>query len=273
MPNKKLKKKNVKIQTKKPFVAFASVKKIMKYGVISLLILGAAGASAYYGNQAFKQFLSKPIATVAIEGDFFYMSKDEVAHTINEHMQGSFIKESLNDMQQQIKADPWIDNVVLRRHWPDQLHVSIVEQRPIARWGDNGFVNYRGELVKVNNSDIIEGLPVLRGDEKNTLTIMRQYQDLSQVISPYSINIIELAESPLGVWSMRLDNQWELVAGRTDVVKKVQRLMQVLSENKIPSPDNISRIDLRYESGLAIKWNESDQQAQSSALAKDGQNI
>ncbi|MGH1439234.1 MAG: cell division protein FtsQ/DivIB [Cellvibrionaceae bacterium] len=272
MANKKLKKKNAKIQVKKPLVAFSSVVKVVKYSIVSLLVLGAAGASAYYGNQAFKQFLSKPIATVAIEGDFLYMSKEEIAETINEHMQGSFIKESLHDMQRQIEANPWIDNVVLRRQWPDQLHVSIVEQRPIARWGDDGFVNYRGELVRVNNGHMIEGLPVLRGDEKNTLEVMRQYQVLSQAISPYGIHIVELRESRLGIWSLRLDNQWELLAGRTDVVKKVQQLMQILAENKIPKPDEISRIDMRYENGLAIKWKESNQQL-SSSLDGDGKNI
>jgi len=252
--NKKLKKKNTKIQTKKQFVSFAACVNFFKYGVVSILVLGAAGASAYYGNQAFKQFLSKPIASVAIEGDFLYMSKEDISSTINQYMHGSFIKESLNDIQIQIQANPWIDNVVLRRQWPDQLHVRIVEQKPIARWGDNGFVNHRGELVSIEKGKMIEDLPALRGDEKNALIIMRQYQVLSQAISPYGINIVELEENQLGIWRLRLDNEWELFVGRTDVVKKIQQLMQILAENKIPNPDQISHIDMRYEKGLAVKW-------------------
>lgn len=254
MANKKVKKKNAKLQTKKQPPSFKAVLKVCQYSVISLLVFGAIGVSAYYGQKTFKQFLAKPIASVAIEGDFVYMRKETIANIINSHIKGSFIRESLKQMQEQIKSNPWIDSVTLRRQWPDQLQVRIVEQKPIARWGDSGFVNYRGELIKVDDSQLIQNLPILRGDEINALAVMKQYQVLSQAISAYHINIVELEENELGIWTLYLDNGWKLLAGRTDVVKKVQQVMQMLAENKILRQNEINTIDMRYENGLAIKW-------------------
>jgi len=261
MANKKLKKKNAKLPPKKTSMSFSAVAKVIKYSFISLLILGSVGVSAYYGSNVFKQFLSKPIASVAIEGDFFYMSKETVSDIINRHVQGSFIRKSLHEMQQQIQANPWVDSVILRRQWPDKLQVSIVEQKPIAQWGDSGFVNYRGELIKVEGSNLIDDLPVLWGSDANAMSIMKQYQVLSQAISPYGMNIVELEENQLGIWTLQLDNEWKLLAGRTNVVKKVQQLMQMLAENKISQQSQINTIDMRYENGLAIKWEQEEQHA------------
>lgn len=276
MTKTKLKKKNTKLPPKKKGVSFKVIAKAFKYSFASLLILGAIGTSTYYGAQVFKQFLSKPIASVAIEGDFYYLSKEALAEIINQHIKSSFIRESLNEMQQQIKTNPWVDSVVLRRQWPDQLQVSIVEQKPIAKWGDKGFVNHRGELVKVENASLIERLPTLRGKDVNAMSIMKQYQVLSQAISPYGMNIVELEENQLGIWTLQLDNEWQLLVGRSDVVKKVQQLMRILSENKISQQDQIKTIDMRYENGLAIKWKPVEQHAKqlkSTALDNSEQNI
>jgi cell division protein FtsQ len=108
------------------------------------------------------------------------------------------------------------------------------------------------------------------------MLIMKQYQVLSQAISPYGMNIVELEENQLGIWTLRLDNEWKLLAGRTNVVKKVQQLMQMLAENKISQQNQIKTIDMRYENGLAIKWKQEElhsKQLKSIELDNGEQNI
>ena len=267
MRDKKPKRKNVKLKPKKEKISFTVFFKVLKLTFVTACIAATVGVTGYYGSQAFKQFVSKPIARVVVEGEFLYIAREDVVEMINGHMQGSFIRESLNKMQQQIQQNPWIDRVVLRRQWPDQLRVSIVEQKPIARWGDDGFVNFRGELIRVDDAKLIQNLPILHGAESSALTIMKQYQVLSQVISAYDIRIVELEENQLGVWTTHLDNGWKLLLGRTDVVKKFQRVMHMLAQNKIRRQDEISVIDMRYENGLAIQWKAVEQQHANRPLA------
>lgn len=266
MVDKKANRKNVKRQPKKVSVSFRAIARVFKVGCAVIMIGGAIGVSVYYGGKAVNQFLSKPINQVVVEGSFEYISQSSLEKMISQNIQQSFIRESLHSIQQKIQENPWVDNVVLRRQWPDQLYVVVTEQRPIARWGKEGFVNYRGELIKVDDGSKIKDLPVLNGNEKEALTIMKQYQLLSQTMAPFGISVVELEENQLGSWQVRLSNGWNLLAGRTDVVKKVQRLMQLWSENKIPQTKPIKMIDMRYQNGLAIRWHDEEQHAKRASL-------
>ena len=41
---------------------------------------------------------------------------------------------------------PWIYKVNTRRRWPAEIEVVLVEQRPLARWGDTGYLNHQGHF-------------------------------------------------------------------------------------------------------------------------------
>lgn len=254
MKDKKINKRNIKLKPKKQSFSFAKFLKLIKFFSVSLIVIGAVGVSTYYGRQAFQQFLSNPITNVVVEGEFRYINSEVIEDIINNHIKGSFIREQLNEMQKHIKQNPWISDVTLRRQWPDKLLVKVIEQQAIARWGVIGFVNNSGELVKVDNNELINDLPILRGAEEQAMEIMKQYQVLSQAIAPYGLSMVELEKTHLGAWALILDNGWQLLLGRNDAVKKVQGLMRMLVNNTIERQDEISVIDMRYEQGLAIQW-------------------
>ncbi len=261
MPAKKSPRRNVRRKTEKKSFSLKPLMRALKLTVVMSSIAGILSVSVYYGGQAVEQFLAKPIASIVVNGQFVYLAKNEVSALISGNIQKSFIRENLDAMRQNLEANPWVDNVTLRRQWPDVLHVTIEEQKPIARWGKKGFVNYRGELIRVTDSGQIGHLPILKGDDGSAMLVMKQYQLLSQSISQYHLKVIELGKSEIGVWTIDLDNGWRLLAGRTDIVKKVQRLMKLLAQKKIDQQDQIKIIDMRYENGLAIEWKEAEQHA------------
>jgi cell division protein FtsQ len=169
-------------------------------------------------------------------------------------MKNSFIKENLLSVRNKLMANPWIDNVSLRREWPDMLHVIIKEQRAIARWGDKGFVNYRGDLVLAKNDAVLNDLPLLRGDDSQAKLLMRQYQFVSELLNKYQLTVLVLEKSTVGIWQAELNNGWKLFLGRDDINKKLQRLLLALDQQVIVLGSEIDNIDLRYENGLSVKW-------------------
>ncbi|MGH1484778.1 MAG: cell division protein FtsQ/DivIB [Cellvibrionaceae bacterium] len=262
MNKKSTTRKNTRKKNEKKSFSFVGLFRAVKVATFVAVISSVLGASAYYGSQSIKQFLSKPIASVLVSGDFNYLAKDEVVNLINDNIQKSFVRESLENMRDMLEANPWVDQVSLRRQWPDRLHVNIVEQKPIARWGDSGFVNYRGELVKTDQRNTISHLPRLDGVDGEADKLMRQYQLLSQMLANYDIKIIGLTKSTLGLWHVGLDNGWQLKVGRNDVAKKVQQLMYMLATNQIERQQEIEVVDLRYNKGIAVQWKEYKEHAQ-----------
>ena len=243
--------------------------KVLSFVVVISSMLGVSG---YYSSQLIKQFLSTPIASVLVSGDFNYLAKNELVNLINDNIQKSFVRENLINIRDILEANPWVDQVFLRRQWPDKLYVNIVEQKPIARWGDTGFVNYRGELVKTDQPKTLSYLPRLEGVDKEADQLMRQYQLLSQILANYDINITGLKKGTLGPWRIDLDNGWQLKVGRDELAKKVQQFMYLLATNQIEPRHQIAIVDLRYDNGIAVQWKKHKEHAQNEKI-ENKQNI
>ena len=114
-----------------------------------------------------QSLLQKPIAQVAIYGNFNYMTKESVSLLVDDVVGKSFFSENIKQLQKKLQAHPWIDNISLSRQWPDLLRITIFEQVPIARWGNKGFVNNRGELIAMDNLEKLAHFAELDGDDKD----------------------------------------------------------------------------------------------------------
>ena len=45
-----------------------------------------------------------------------------------------------------VRQIPWVDRARVGRAWPQGLTVEVVEQIPVARWGEASLLNARGEI-------------------------------------------------------------------------------------------------------------------------------
>ena len=246
-----------------------SFERVLLYSKVMLIVISIStllGISGFYGTRAVQQFLSKPIASVLVSGEFKFLSKEQITALISQNIEKSFVRENLESMRKKLEAEPWVDQVVVRRQWPDTLYVDIVEEKPIARWGAKGFINHRGELVWSAHVNAIAHLPQLHGDDDQATQMMKKYQLLSRLFTAYQLKITELKQNALGVWVLHLDNNWQFIVGRHDVVKKIQRFMQVLANNKIERERDIEVVDMRYKNGVAIQWKAYPQHAVSTYL-------
>src|SRR5690606_32777865 len=115
-------------------------------------------------------------------------------------------------LKQVLEQDPWVERASIGRRWPDTLVVRIVEQKPIARWGDVGFMNQRGEIVTVAEAaSQLAHLPLLQGEVSDASLILRQYQDLVRLLRTRGLDVIALKSDAKKSWRMTLAGEVELV--------------------------------------------------------------
>lgn len=50
----------------------------------------------------------------------------------------------VNEVQQQLERIPWLRQVTVRKQWPDELKIHLVEYVPYARWNDSQMVDDAG---------------------------------------------------------------------------------------------------------------------------------
>jgi len=212
--------------------------------------------------QTAEQWLQRPLVEIQISGEFQQLDTRQLEQQLWRQINTSYALTDLASIKQQLEQHAWINQVDLQRSWPDLLKVQVREERPVARWGDQGLVNEQGRIFSPAESfsqqlpTQFAALPQLSGPEPRSLALMAQYRDFNQILRPLGISVSGLQMEARGAWTLTLDNGIRLLIGRGNAIEKLRRFTQVYSEVLARYADRIVQIDARYTNGLAVTWNE-----------------
>lgn len=233
-------------------------------GVFRRLVVAAALCSVataavllvVYGKDYLENASARPISSIGVQGHFVHISQEEVSDRVAPMIVGGFLQSPLSAIKEELELHPWIAQATVSRRWPDELYISIVEEQPIARWGNAGFLNHRGDLIKVPQNDRLKALPLLSGKPGQEQSVMQHYQQLAQMFRPHGLRITEFHSNEMMSRRLVLENGTTINLGRDQTLEKIQRFLVVYSRELQERMDEIASVDLRYGNGLAVQWKE-----------------
>lgn len=83
-----------------------------------------------------------PMSKLVLTGERHYTTNDNVRKAVlSLGTPGTFMKLDVNEVQQQLERIPWLRQVTVRKQWPDELKIHLVEYVPYARWNDSQMVD------------------------------------------------------------------------------------------------------------------------------------
>lgn len=143
-----------------------------------------------------------PLSKLVLTGERHYTRNDDIRQSILALGEpGTFMTQDVNIIQSQIEQRlPWIKQVSVRKQWPDELKIHLVEYVPIARWNDQHMVDAEGNTFSVpTDRTSKQVLPMLYGPEGSANEVLQGYREMGsagkkQVYSEGSGN----DRSPLG---------------------------------------------------------------------------
>ena len=211
--------------------------------------------------QAALQSKQRPISSVQVEGDFEYISREQLQKLLLQRVSGDFVDIDIKTIQKELAANEWVYSVAVSRIWPDALKVKIIEQQPIALWGNRGFLNRFGEVIITDKVDVIEHLPSLDGDIQKSDEVTQQYLNITQLLAKEPLIVTSLSINDNGSWKVQLDKQFDVFVGQDSMMQKLDNFLYVYDKQLKEKKDYIKLVDLRYESGMAVKWISDDVQS------------
>jgi len=232
-----------------------------------IMILIGGGVVLVAALQAFVTLRSLPVTQISVTGKLEHTRKEEVQQMVQPALAGGFLSADLGLIRQQLEGLPWIYEVNVRRRWPSALEIHVVEQLPIARWGDVGFLNHQAEVFQTRRDGNWDALPLLHGPDGTARRLMARYQRLEELLQPLGLEVIELALDGRGQVSATLQGGVQVSVGREEFVERVQRLVALYEGELAGRHSEVARVDLRYENGLAVAFREPE--AQLAELATD----
>ena len=105
------------------------------------LVLGAVAVVLVAGTKGFMVVQSLPVQRISVTGELEHTQAQVVQDIVQPGLAGGFLKADLQHIRQQLESLPWIYEASVRRRWPAALEIHVVEETPIARWGEDGFLN------------------------------------------------------------------------------------------------------------------------------------
>lgn len=200
-----------------------------------------------------------PLSRLVVTGERHYTRNDDIRQSIMSlGAPGTFMTQDVNIIQQQIERLPWIKQASVRKQWPDELKIHLVEYVPMARWNDQHMVDAAGNSFSVPASRTRnQSLPKLFGPEGSEKEVLASYREMSEVLAKARFTLKEAAMTARRSWVLTLNNDIKLNLGRGDTMKRLNRFVElypVLQQQAQADGKIISYVDLRYDSGAAVGW-------------------
>ena len=225
-----------------------------------ILVLLAAGVVLFAALQAWIKLQEIPVERISVTGEMTHTRTTAVQEMVQPALAGGFLGADLQQVREQLEALPWIYEASVRRVWPNALEIHVVEQLPIARWGDAAFLNHEGEVFRSSDRNAWKSLPLLQGPEGQAGALMDYYQRLVDMLAPLGLGVAQLEMDDRGGVQAVLSGGQQLVIGGSDFLERMHRFTAVYRSELAGRMDEVERVDLRYERGVAVAFREIEQE-------------
>ncbi len=200
-----------------------------------------------------------PLSQLVVTGERHYTTNDDIRQAILAlGSPGTFMTQDVNVIQQQIERLPWIKQVSVRKQWPNELKIHLVEYVPVAHWNDLHMVDADGKSFSIPVERVVkQKMPLLYGPEGSEQDVLQGYQSMSQTLSAGKFTLKAVAMSARHSWQVTLDSDIRLELGRDDRMGRLQRFIELypkLQQQAEADKKRISYVDLRYDTGASVGW-------------------
>ena len=242
-----------KIGRQKAVEQAARQRRMSRWTGLALLFL-VVGVSTHFAVQWLQQPTTLPLQRIAIDGEFKNLQPAELQSVVMKTAQGGFFAVDMEAVRRAVERQAWVDRVSIRRIWPDALHVEVIEQVPLARWGKDALLNLRGELFRPGDGSYPAGLPHLNGPEGAAQEVSSRYRQIRDDLVQIGLQIDKLQMDQRHAWVMVTESGVWFELGSQDVERRLNRFINLYRQLHEGVQRRLRSVDLRYTNGFALRW-------------------
>jgi len=218
------------------------------------------------------------IKRVEYQGAFKFVGKGVIDQIAVESIEGNFFTADLVKLKHDIEQVNWVKTARIDKKWPSKIVIAIDEHRPIAAWGNSGWVSEGGQLIveqgnlNVNQVEGLNKLPKLQGKLTNLKIMTAKFSAWQQLLAESELSIEKLFLSDANSWQLALQSKdaesFELKLGAVgNIDTKLLRFTNMFEQNRAQF-FNVKYVDARYPDGVAIKYKSNSGESTSPQLSK-----
>lgn len=213
-----------------------------------------------------------PIEKIRLSGQFKHLDTAGIEQQLKPFLGVSFFAVDIQRIQLDLQQRPWVEQVSVRRVWPDKLSVFITEKQAFARWDNSQLLSHKGKVFKADSRSFAH-LPVVNGYPGQSRQLLHRFHRMQQRFKRHGIVLSELHEDSKGALKLVLNDELEVSLGSKNSDEKINHMLAVYQQQIKNRSQHIRHIDFRYSNGFAIAWKEKYLKQQSERLKRGSKNV
>lgn len=196
--------------------------------------------------------LFRPIQQYELVSEIQHVKPAEIDAVMQRYLGRSFWEVELETIQSELIRLNWASSALVKRSWPDQLYVSIQEQKPVARWGQAGLVNQAGVVFYPNDLTGFNNLVVLEGQLADSAKILVRLSTFQTALKSIEFTIAALSLQLDGIWKISLLDGSKIILDMKDDDAKLDQFVRAYPKLSLALRKSPQVYDLRYSNGFIV---------------------
>lgn len=219
------------------------------------LALAAVGFGVHIGSQKLRDPGAFPLRNVWVEGELRNLAEADLQPLAQEYLGRNFFMANLDALHAALATHPWIEDVAVRRGWPDTVEIRLRERVAFGYWGERqDMVDVNGRRFHPTSIRQPGPWPRLNGPDGREKALIKAWRDVQALFDPVGLKLEKLAQDERRAWWLTFDNGLEVYVGRERFEERLRRLALIYPKVLAAQADRIAVVDLRYVNGFAVRW-------------------
>jgi cell division protein FtsQ len=228
--------------------------------VLAASLLALSAALLFAADHLFRPG-AYPIEQVRMEGEFRRLDPEQLRERVVAALGDNFFALDLTRIEDAVESMHWVHHARVRRYWPRGLSVKVTEQRLVAHWNGQRWLNHVGEVVELPADVKVDALPQLTGPEGSGPLVLRRYRQWAPLLREAGLELGSLRLNGRYAWILELlpagvsgDASFSVWLGRDEIEQRIQRFLRFYPRQLQADAGRVRKVDVRYPNGLAVQW-------------------
>lgn len=219
----------------------------------TILLIGIFLIFVFQAHQVASETEYFPVKYVRIYGAQ-HVNHHELENILTPLVTHNFFTIDMELIRDRLRQFSWVEDVLIKRIWPDSVDIIITEHLPVARWHDGSMLSANGDLFSQGEYARPAELPLFEGPEGTQAMMLQYFNDFNRELSPLHVKITQLELTPYQMWRMRLNTGMRVQLGHKNMLTRLSQFVKVYPKIIGNKAKDVEYVDLRYPNGIAIRW-------------------
>jgi cell division protein FtsQ len=216
-----------------------------------LFLLVVFSGYGYWASKQEGSFAFNPVKSYELLSASQQVSEQEIQKEISPFIGTSFWRLPLDQIQSRLVRLDWVAAAEVKRHWPNQIRIFIHEQKPIARWNEDGLINAQGQVFFPKHLTGYENLVRLDGPLDMSADILKTFVNVQAQFEKLGL-LVEKMTFESNVWRIQLYKASLIIADNKYFEESLRRFIKAYTKLPESVIKSASKFDLRYSNGFTV---------------------